>query len=47
MTIQLTRAALDGLRDALSDDAIDLFFARANDMIVPSASQQILFSQGG
>lgn len=33
--------------DALSDDAIDLFCARANDMIVPSASQQILFSQGG
>ena len=33
--------------DALPDDAIDRFCARASDMIVPSASQQILFSQGG
>jgi hypothetical protein len=33
--------------DALPDDAIDQFCARANEMIVPSASQQILFSQGG
>jgi FAD/FMN-containing dehydrogenase len=33
--------------DALPDDAIDLFCARAVEMIVPSASQQILFSQGG
>ncbi len=33
--------------DVLSDVAIDQFCARANEMIVPSASQQILFSQGG
>jgi FAD/FMN-containing dehydrogenase len=33
--------------DALPDDAIDQFCARADEMIVPSASQQILFSQGG
>lgn len=33
--------------DALPDQAIDLFCARANDMIVPSASQHVLFPQGG
>lgn len=33
--------------DALPDEAIDLFCARAHDMIVPSASQHVLFPQGG
>jgi FAD/FMN-containing dehydrogenase len=33
--------------DALPDEAIDLFCARANDMIVPSPSQHVLFPQGG
>lgn len=33
--------------DALPDQAVDLFCARANDMIVPSASQHVLFPQGG
>jgi FAD/FMN-containing dehydrogenase len=33
--------------DALPDEAIDLFCARANDMIVPSPSQHVLLPQGG
>jgi FAD/FMN-containing dehydrogenase len=33
--------------DALPDEAIDLFCTRAHDMIVPSASQHVLFPQGG
>ena len=33
--------------DALPDEAIDLFCARANDMVVPSPSQHALFCQGG
>jgi len=33
--------------DALPDEAIDLFCARARDMIVPSASQQVLLPLGG
>ena len=33
--------------DAFPDDAIDLFCARAGDLIVPSPSQQVLFPQGG
>ena len=33
--------------DALPDEAVDLFCARARDMIVPSASQHVLFPQGG
>jgi FAD/FMN-containing dehydrogenase len=33
--------------DALPDEAVDLFCARADDMIVPSASQHVLFPQGG
>jgi FAD/FMN-containing dehydrogenase len=33
--------------DCLPDQAVDLFCARANDMIVPSASQHVLFPQGG
>jgi FAD/FMN-containing dehydrogenase len=33
--------------DSFPDDAIDLFSARANDMIVPSPSQQVLIPQGG
>ena len=33
--------------DTLPDEAIDLFCARAHDMIVPSASQHVLFPQGG
>lgn len=33
--------------DALPDEAINLFCARADDMIVPSASQHVLFPQGG
>ncbi len=33
--------------DALPDQAVDLFCARAHDMIVPSASQHVLFPQGG
>ena len=33
--------------DALPDEAIDLFCARVDDMVVPSASQHVLFPQGG
>jgi FAD/FMN-containing dehydrogenase len=33
--------------DAFPDDAVDLFCARAHDMIVPSPSQHVLFPQGG
>lgn len=33
--------------DTLPDEAINLFCARANDMIVPSASQHVFFPQGG
>lgn len=33
--------------DSLPDQAVNLFCARANDMIVPSASQHVLFPQGG
>jgi FAD/FMN-containing dehydrogenase len=33
--------------DAFPDEAIDLFCQRANDMIVPSPSQQVLIPQGG
>ncbi|MES2880389.1 MAG: FAD-binding oxidoreductase [Pseudomonadota bacterium] len=33
--------------DALPDEAIDRFCARADDMVVPSASQHVLFPQGG
>ena len=33
--------------DAFPDEAVDLFCARAKDMIVPSASQHVLFPQGG
>ena len=33
--------------DALPDEAIDAFCARADDMIVPSPSQHALFPQGG
>jgi FAD/FMN-containing dehydrogenase len=33
--------------DNLPEEAIELFCARANDMIVPSASQHVLFPQGG
>ena len=32
---------------ALPDQALDLFCARAPDMVIPSASQHILFPQGG
>ncbi|MEV6314056.1 FAD-binding oxidoreductase [Streptomyces sp. NPDC051776] len=32
---------------SLPDEAIDLFCARAHDMIVPSPSQHVLFPQGG
>ena len=33
--------------DAFPDEAVDLFCARAPDMIVPSPSQHVLFPQGG
>ncbi len=33
--------------DSLPDEAVDLFCARAKDMIVPSPSQHVLFPQGG
>jgi len=33
--------------DSLPDEAVDLFCSRAKDMIVPSASQHVLFPQGG
>ncbi|RIK45090.1 MAG: FAD-binding protein [Chloroflexi bacterium] len=33
--------------DTFPDAAVDLFCARAGDMIVPSPSQQVLFPQGG
>ena len=33
--------------DTFPDEAVDLFSARAKDMIVPSPSQHVLFSQGG
>ncbi len=33
--------------DALPDEAVDVFCARARDMIVPSPSQHVLFPQGG
>jgi FAD/FMN-containing dehydrogenase len=33
--------------DAFPDEAVDRFCARANDMIVPSPSQHVLFPQGG
>lgn len=33
--------------DALPDQAIDLFCARAHDMVVPSPSQHVLFPYGG
>jgi FAD/FMN-containing dehydrogenase len=33
--------------DDLPDEAIDLFCARALDMVVPSPSQHVLFPQGG
>ncbi|MET8679811.1 FAD-binding oxidoreductase [Streptomyces sp. NPDC004647] len=33
--------------DAFPDQAVDLFCARAGDMIVPSPSQHVLFPQGG
>ncbi len=33
--------------DALPDPAVDLFCARASDMIVPSPSQHLLIAQGG
>ncbi|MEU8076124.1 FAD-binding oxidoreductase [Catellatospora citrea] len=33
--------------DALPDKAVDLFCARANDMVVPSPSQHVLFPYGG
>lgn len=33
--------------DAFPDEAVDLFCARATDMIVPSPSQHVLFPQGG
>jgi FAD/FMN-containing dehydrogenase len=33
--------------DAFPDDAVDRFCDRANDMIVPSPSQQVLIPQGG
>jgi hypothetical protein len=33
--------------DAFPDEAVDLFCARAHDMISPSASQHVLFPQGG
>jgi len=33
--------------DTFPDEAVDLFCARAKDMIVPSASQHVLFPQGG
>ncbi|MFD0773576.1 FAD-binding oxidoreductase [Streptomonospora algeriensis] len=33
--------------DAVPDEAVDLFCARADQMIVPSASQHVLFPQGG
>jgi FAD/FMN-containing dehydrogenase len=33
--------------DSLPDEAVDRFCARANDMIVPSPSQHVLFPQGG
>jgi FAD/FMN-containing dehydrogenase len=33
--------------DTLPDEAADLFCARADDMIVPSPSQHVLFPQGG
>jgi FAD/FMN-containing dehydrogenase len=33
--------------DAFPDEAVGLFCARANDMIVPSSSQHVLFPQGG
>jgi FAD/FMN-containing dehydrogenase len=33
--------------DAFPDPAVDLFCARAQDMIVPSLSQHVLFPQGG
>jgi FAD/FMN-containing dehydrogenase len=33
--------------DDLPDEAVDLFCARAGDMVVPSPSQHVLFPQGG
>ncbi|MGP3998602.1 FAD-binding oxidoreductase [Streptomyces sp. 8N706] len=33
--------------DSFPDEAVDLFCARASDMIVPSPSQHVLFPQGG
>ena len=33
--------------DAFPDEAVDLFCARAKDLIVPSPSQHVLFPQGG
>jgi FAD/FMN-containing dehydrogenase len=33
--------------DSLPDKAVDLFCARARDMVVPSPSQHVLFPQGG
>jgi FAD/FMN-containing dehydrogenase len=33
--------------ETLPEEAIELFCSRANDMIVPSASQHVLFPQGG
>jgi FAD/FMN-containing dehydrogenase len=33
--------------DTFPDEAVDLFCARAKDMIVPSPSQHVLFPQGG
>lgn len=33
--------------DAVPDEAVDLFCARAADMVVPSPSQHVLFPQGG
>ena len=33
--------------DAFPDEAVDLFCARAADMVVPSPSQHVLFPQGG
>ncbi|OEU94515.1 FAD-binding protein [Streptomyces abyssalis] len=33
--------------DAFPDEAVDLFCARAHDMVVPSPSQHVLFPQGG
>ncbi len=33
--------------DAFPDEAVDLFCARARDMVVPSPSQHVIFPQGG